>query len=142
MTTTCQPAATTTRTLTDLDKVFTPSASCLMPTYYQWPYGLDSIERYPTSSIIVITGSQGPVTSTWSFTSDFVVRGRDPSCFPSGFPTSTCYYGSVISSTIRGFVSEQSYVYSPGQCPKDYVTAATWTDDANSDVTSGICCPS
>lgn len=135
---TCQPPATTTRTLTDLDKIFTPSESCLGPTYNQAPYGSDSIERYPTTNVVVVSGTQGTATFTSAFTSDYVVRGRDPACFPSEFPSTTCYYSTVVSSAWSWTVSEQSYVYSPGRCPQNYVTAATSIDE---DVTYGICCP-
>ena len=138
----CQAAATTTRTLTDLDgTIFTPPASCLGPVYNQSPYGRDNIEKRTRTSVITVSGTQGRITSTSVWTSDYVVRGRDPSCFPRNFPSTTCWYNTIISSTTSGRISEQSYIYSPGRCPDNYVTATSSIDEANTDITRGICCP-
>lgn len=139
----CPPAAATTRTLTDLDSsIFTPPASCLGRVYKQSPYGYDSIEKSTYTDIIVITGSQGPVSSTSTWTSDYVIRGRDPSCFPPNFPSTTCYYTGVYGGSVTsGMISEQSYVYSPARCPDKYVTAMTSIDEVNTEMTRAICCP-
>ena len=138
----CQAAATTTRTLTDLDAtIFTPPASCLESLYKQSPYGYDTIEKRTERSVITVSGIQGQITSTSVWTSDYVVRGRDPSCFPRNFPSTTCPYLITISSTTRGRISEQSYIYSPGRCPENYVTATSSIDEVNTDITRGICCP-
>lgn len=141
-TSSCPAAATTTRTLSDLaDAIFTPPASCLDSTYRQSPYGYDTIDKYTDSSTIRVTGSQGQVTYTTTYTLNFVVKGRDPSCFPRNFPTTTCLYDTVVSSITEYRVSEQSYIYSPGRCPENYVTAKSSIDESNTDITRAICCP-
>lgn len=138
----CPPAATTTRTLSDLaDTIFSPPASCLDATYKQSPYGYDTIDKYTDSSVFSVSGSQGYVTYTTTYVANYVVKGRDPSCFPRSFPTTTCLYETVIASTTGYSVSEQSYIYSPGRCPESYITASSSIDKANTDITHAICCP-
>jgi hypothetical protein len=134
----CQAAGTTTRILSDLaDTIFTPAASCLGDVYRNEPFGNDTYETFLGSSAVTASGT----TSIATWTDDYVVRGRDPSCFPPNFPTTTCVYDSIISSSTVGRVSEQSYVYSPARCPENYVTAKSSLDESNTEITRAICCP-
>ena len=137
-TSTCQPADTTTRTLSDLaDTIFTPPASCLQNLYKNPPFGNDTYRIYTYSSLVTASGT----TSMETWTQDHVRRGRDPSCFPPNFPTTTCLYPTFDGSRTVNRVSEQTYVYSPARCPESYAAVTSSVDATNTKITRAVCCP-
>lgn len=134
----CQAAPTTTATYSDLDKIFTPPAACLDPTFTLSPQGYDLTGSWmtigtTTSSRVVITTAYGLFP--------LVTRGRNPSCFPTNFPLSSCEYTTTIGTETLRALSEQTYLYSPRRCPEHYVIASSSVDTSATGITRAVCCP-
>ena len=123
-----QAAATdTTATYSDLDSIFTPPAFCLKPTYTLSPEGYDrtGFGTYTEAPTLI----------------PYLVRGRNPSCFPKNFP-SVYYDPIVVNAQTKYLRSEATYLYSPGRCPENYLALESTVDPGRTDSTRALCCPS
>lgn len=128
----CQAAATDTATYSDLDSSFTPPAPCLKPTYTIAPEGYDrhGFELYTDT------------TTQDELTVPYLVRGRNPTCFPKNFPISICDDTVAVDAQTKFPRSEATYLYSPGRCPEHYLIVESAVDSSRGDLTRALCCPS